>query len=358
MDNRPNGSVDLTNGEYELLRQFPHPFGWTYEIRNCSTQTLENCLWYHFNAASRGRIVRLSMNDGDTQGAMGRLPLIPGMPVILTHNVATELGLTNGTSGSLVGVVYDDHDRTAQRGGLQPSEEVELYLQPRYLLVHFPDAQLLEPLPGLPANVVPVFPHEKNFRIRKGKRQGATVWRKQFPLVPGRAVTDYKTQGLTLDAAIADLVRAPHTKRRSAASIYVPVSRVHNRDELLLLRPFTKQDVFRLPDERLVVHIDQLRALAHQTIKAAQLRDSSLSVVLRRFETASAAIDNARKQRKAAMRRVDADRLGVGRRPLSERLRRGPQPQPQRTTHSASMADTQEEQELPRAMRAVTQMHA
>jgi hypothetical protein len=39
-------SVDLTNGDYDLLRQFPHPFGgWTYEIRNCGTQTLENCLW-------------------------------------------------------------------------------------------------------------------------------------------------------------------------------------------------------------------------------------------------------------------------------------------------------------------------
>jgi hypothetical protein len=292
----------------------------------------------------------LSMNDGDTQGAMGRLPLIPGMPVILTHNVATELGLTNGTPGSLVGVVFDDQERTAQRSGLQPGEEVELYLQPRYLLVHFPDAQLLEPLPGLPANVVPVFPHEKNFRIRKGKRQGQTVWRKQFPLVPGRAVTDYKTQGLTLDAAIADLVRAPHTKRRSAASIYVPVSRVHNRDELLLLRPFTKQDVFRLPDERLIDQIDKLRAQAHQTIKAALMTDSSLSAVLRRFETVSATIDNTRKQRKTTMRRADAGRLGVGRRPLSERLRRGPQTQ--RATHSASMADTVEEQQLLRMMRA------
>jgi hypothetical protein len=59
MDNRPNCSVDLTNGDYELLRQFPHPFGgWTYEIRNCSTQTLENCLWYHFNAASQECIIR------------------------------------------------------------------------------------------------------------------------------------------------------------------------------------------------------------------------------------------------------------------------------------------------------------
>jgi hypothetical protein len=58
-------------------------------------------------------------------------------------------------------------------------------------------------------------------------------------------------------------------------------------------------------------HIDKLRAQAHQTIKAALLTDSSLSAVLRRFETASATIDNTRKQRKTAMRRVDAGRLVV-----------------------------------------------
>lgn len=34
-----------------------------------------------------------------TDGLLGQLPLYQGMPVFLTRNISTELGLTNGTTG-------------------------------------------------------------------------------------------------------------------------------------------------------------------------------------------------------------------------------------------------------------------
>jgi hypothetical protein len=36
-----------------------------------------------------------------------------------------------------------------------------------------------------------------------------TITRQQFPLVPSYAITDYKSQGETYDAAIVDLAKPP-----------------------------------------------------------------------------------------------------------------------------------------------------
>jgi len=163
--------------------------------------------------------------DNKTSGMMGRLPLVRMMPVVLTYNIATELGLNNGTPGVLLDIVFDS--ATPRPINPAPGQEIELKTQPIYLLVYFPTAQLLEPLPGLPLNVVPIFP-------RKGRFQYKRTWyrRTQFPIIPGKAVTDYKTQGTTLDAAIANVVR-PITKSKQAkqanasdaSTVYVPLSR-------------------------------------------------------------------------------------------------------------------------------------
>ena len=40
----------------------------------------------------------------------GFLPLVPNMPVLLTDNIACELGLSNGTQGIFREVVYDDQE--------------------------------------------------------------------------------------------------------------------------------------------------------------------------------------------------------------------------------------------------------
>ncbi|KIJ42108.1 hypothetical protein M422DRAFT_126760, partial [Sphaerobolus stellatus SS14] len=37
----------------------------------------------------------------------GHLPLVPGMPVFLTDNIATEIGLSNGCEGTLVSLKYE-----------------------------------------------------------------------------------------------------------------------------------------------------------------------------------------------------------------------------------------------------------
>ena len=41
----------------------------------------------------------LELSDSKTEHLPGLLPFVPGMPVILTQNIATELGLINGING-------------------------------------------------------------------------------------------------------------------------------------------------------------------------------------------------------------------------------------------------------------------
>ncbi|KAJ6529961.1 hypothetical protein DFH09DRAFT_818955, partial [Mycena vulgaris] len=38
----------------------------------------------------------------------GKVPYLPGMPVFCTENIATELGISNGSPGTLVSIVYEE----------------------------------------------------------------------------------------------------------------------------------------------------------------------------------------------------------------------------------------------------------
>ncbi|CAF1471696.1 unnamed protein product [Adineta ricciae] len=49
----------------------------------------------------------LELSDSKTEHLQGLLPLVPGMPVIITQNIAIELGLINGINGIFRPLVYD-----------------------------------------------------------------------------------------------------------------------------------------------------------------------------------------------------------------------------------------------------------
>ncbi|CAF4809989.1 unnamed protein product [Rotaria sp. Silwood2] len=50
----------------------------------------------------------LELSDSKTEHLPGLLPLVPGMPVILTQNIAIELGLINGMNGIFRQLVYEE----------------------------------------------------------------------------------------------------------------------------------------------------------------------------------------------------------------------------------------------------------
>ncbi|KIJ25642.1 hypothetical protein M422DRAFT_122480, partial [Sphaerobolus stellatus SS14] len=64
----------------------------------------------------------------------GRLPLLPGMPCFLTENIATELGLSNGSEGTVVSVKYKIVD--GKRYAVAVNVDFKSYNNPKKVYPH------------------------------------------------------------------------------------------------------------------------------------------------------------------------------------------------------------------------------
>ena len=87
----------------------------------------------------------LCLPDNKTEGLPGYLPIFPNMPVLITHNIATELHISNGSIGRLVKVVYEDEEESYYARAISkptfPSNTVYVR-KPLYALVQLPQCKL------------------------------------------------------------------------------------------------------------------------------------------------------------------------------------------------------------------------
>ncbi|CAF1486450.1 unnamed protein product [Adineta ricciae] len=200
---------------------------------------------------SRLRKAILGLPDNETEHLPGYLPLIPGIPVLLTENIATELGLSNGVRGIFHQLIYDNSSDTHDFNDEIFPANTKLITQPKYALVEFPNCKLESALDTLTPKMIPIPVSEQTFsfdvseylpksasKALKGRKASTniTVKRKALPLVPAYSITTHKSQGQTLPKIIVDLVTPPGTV--ALASIYVPLSRVKRLQDLLIFRPF------------------------------------------------------------------------------------------------------------------------
>ena len=166
-----------------------------------------------------------------TSGLPRELKLFVGMPVMVSCNIKTELGITNGTTGKVKFIKLKNGEMINEDTGCYYLEQ-----QPEYIIVKLDDIDV-KPLDGLPLNHIPIFPMKKNFKVSMpGKQKAVTVYREHFPIVPLFSCTAHKSQGQTLSKAIIDLV--PTSKPKGIEFSYVPLSRVRRLDDLTILRPF------------------------------------------------------------------------------------------------------------------------
>jgi hypothetical protein len=86
------------------------------------------------------------------------------MPVLITHNIATELHISNGSIGRLVKVAYEDeeqsHDATAISNPTFPSNTVYVR-KPLYALVQLPQCKLTSVLTDLQPTCILIVPEQK-----------------------------------------------------------------------------------------------------------------------------------------------------------------------------------------------------
>jgi hypothetical protein len=202
------------------------------------------------------------------------------MPVLLTDNIACELGLSNGTQGIFRELVYDDQEDS---GGLNVKNEIfpsnTIYIRkPLYALVEINTSQVESNLDGLRPKLIPISLIKKRFtvpikqlfghlfeRVQGGRKipQVIQVTRTQLPIVPAFAITTYKAQGLTMNKIVVDLQVPVGTLQ--VASIYVPLSRVKRAEDIVILRPFDMKVLQVRPSSAQDIELKRLDELDRKT---------------------------------------------------------------------------------------------
>ncbi|CAF2225291.1 unnamed protein product [Rotaria magnacalcarata] len=175
----------------------------------------------------------LELPDNKTEHRPGYLPLVPGMPVLLTENMATELGLSNGTSGIFHQLVYEESSADIQFQDKNFPTNTKFINQPKYALVEFPNCKLDSELAELQAKIIPIPISEQTFLfdVKELLAENAAKVAKI-----NKKPTKISIRRQTLGKIIIDLVLPPGPVE--VASVYVPLSRVKRLDDLLIIRPF------------------------------------------------------------------------------------------------------------------------
>jgi hypothetical protein len=224
--------------------------------------------------AEIGRFL-LCLPDNKTEGLPGYLPIIPNMPVLITHNIATELHISNGSIGRLVKVVYEDeeqsYDVTAMSNPTFPSNTVYVR-KPLYALVQLQQCKLASALTDLQPTIIPIVPEQKTIKVdlksclfpaQKRLLQNKTtitITRCQLPLIPAYALTTHKCQGKTLESGVIDIVPPPYSKP-DLAQTYVPISRFTSLEAMAILRPFPRSILNQKPHPDVKAELQRLQSI-------------------------------------------------------------------------------------------------
>ena len=177
-----------------------------------------------------------------THDSLGKLPLFPGMKVMVQENLAITNRVVNGSEGTVRDIVYEEEDGRRYAAAVY---------------VHIPGAGRV--CPEAVDDVVPIFPESSKFQWFCGATS-LTVTRLQLPLLPAYSYTDYKSQGRSLNEAIVDPASAA-----SLQGLYVMLSRVRSLEGLAILRPFKASKINQRLSEELRNELRRVESLDIQT---------------------------------------------------------------------------------------------
>jgi hypothetical protein len=189
----------------------------------------------------------MKLDSGKSNQRMGKIPLVVGMPVVISQNFDVPGGVVNGSKGILKKVRYylDQNGRRHAISCVVECEDTEDDL-----------------VPGLPSHHVVALEDTTSIKIEHPySHKSCTLHRTQLPIQPGFVMTAYKSQGKTLEAAAVNLVDCHGTE-----SAYVMVSRVTSLEGLVIISPFSKERICCRTSEDLRNETARLEMLALQTI--------------------------------------------------------------------------------------------
>lgn len=153
------------------------------------------------------RELLLKLPSSNTEKVPGKLEICIGIPVILKKNEATELGMTNGAEGVVVGWV-----------ATEKANESKATLDTLFVKLTQPVRDIH--IGSLPTNVVPIVSRSESIDCRHLDGTKRSVIRQQVPVNLNFAMTDYSSQGKTRNVNVVSL-----RTMRSHSAIYTALSR-------------------------------------------------------------------------------------------------------------------------------------
>ena len=187
-------------------------------------ETSQQLQWYY----SDDKLQRSSVKDtaliehlthlhlGITQQRLGHIPLVLGMPVLVSQNFDVEGGIVNGSYGTVQHIRYC-LDENRHRHLLS-------------VIVHIPDSSE-EPLENLPPHDLPILEDTKTIKfMHPYSNKSCNLQWHQIPILPGFAMTAHHAQGQMMDCVIVDLQSC-----RGTEAPYVMISRACSLEGLLIL---------------------------------------------------------------------------------------------------------------------------
>jgi len=210
----------------------------------------------------------------DSEHLPGRLTLCLGMPVMIKYNEATECSVTNGADCVVVGW------QSTNMGDVETLETLFVkLLKPKETIQ----------LEGLPENVVPIKCSERRIICRLPDDSEINISRRQVPVIPNFAITDYVSQGKTRPLNVID-----PKYLETYQSIYTALSRGSSSSGTVLLRevnPLRIQGGLKMKYGDLFKEMQQLELLDDITTQQYQGTLSSEVKGLLRWELIGSFLD-------------------------------------------------------------------
>ncbi|KIJ51987.1 hypothetical protein M422DRAFT_157179 [Sphaerobolus stellatus SS14] len=150
------------------------------------------------------------------------LPLCIGMPVMIKKNIATELCMTNGAEGHVLGW---------QSLMIKMNNREYPVLDIVYILLK--DTAFSIKIPGLPENVVPITRTSRPITCEFPNGHSQRINRDQVDIILNFAMTDYASQGRTRPINVVDL-----NDCRTHFSYYTCFSRSSSVDNTVIVSGF------------------------------------------------------------------------------------------------------------------------
>jgi hypothetical protein len=184
----------------------------------------------------------------DTNQRLGKIPLVIGMPVMITQNFDVANGVVNGAIGTLKKIRYVENE-IGERHAIS-------------CVVHVDSMAEDVTLSGLSSQEAAVLEDKvKMSFVHPYSHKRCTIDRTQLPIVPAFAMTAHKSQGQTIERVIIDLEAC-----RGTESAYVMMSRAKSLDGLYILRPFNKKRLTTRPSQDTRTEFKRLKLLMLRTI--------------------------------------------------------------------------------------------